>query len=59
MSAKTAFVTLTTGIIFLLFTCMHFRVWGILRKMGGLRVRRPLMKWLATAESSEKHCIKV
>jgi len=25
-------VTLTTGIMFLLFTCMHFWVWGILRK---------------------------
>jgi hypothetical protein len=25
-------VTLTAGIMFLLFTCMHFRVWGILRR---------------------------
>jgi hypothetical protein len=25
-------ITLTTGIIFLLFTCMHFWVWGILRR---------------------------
>jgi hypothetical protein len=30
--SKTAFVSLTTCIIFLLFTCMHFWVWGILWK---------------------------
>jgi hypothetical protein len=30
---------------------MHFRVWGILRKMGGPRVRRTPVKWSAIAES--------
>jgi hypothetical protein len=32
-------VTLTTGIIFLLFTYMHFCVWEIFRKTSGPRVR--------------------
>jgi hypothetical protein len=49
--AKTAFLTLTTGIMFLLITCMHFWVWGILREMGGPCVRRQPMKRSATAES--------
>jgi hypothetical protein len=44
-------VTLTTSIIFLLFPCVHFQVWGILGKMGGPRVRRPPMNRSATAES--------
>jgi hypothetical protein len=58
MSAETAFVTLPTGIIFLLFTCIHFWVWGILRKMGGPRVRRPPMKWSAIAESLSNACLQ-
>jgi hypothetical protein len=41
-------VTLTTGIMFLLFTCTHLRVWGILRRRS--RVRRQPTKWSAIAE---------
>jgi hypothetical protein len=44
-------VTWTAGIMFLLFACMHVRMWGILRQMGGPRVRQPPMKWPATAKS--------
>jgi hypothetical protein len=32
--AKTAFVTLTAGVIFLLFTCMHLWAWEIFTKSG-------------------------
>jgi hypothetical protein len=49
--AKTVFLNLnrSTGIIFLLFTGMHFLVWGILRKRmvrvcAGRPTYRP-MKW--------------
>jgi hypothetical protein len=49
--AKTASVILTTGIIFLLFTCMHFWVWEILRKMGGPHLHQMPMKWSAIAKS--------
>jgi hypothetical protein len=35
-------LTLTTGVMFLLFTCTHFWVWGIYE--GSPRMRRPLMK---------------
>jgi hypothetical protein len=45
---KTIFVTLTTGIIFLLFTCMQFWVGEFYK--GGLHVSRPPMKWSMTAE---------
>jgi hypothetical protein len=44
-------VILTARIMFLLFTCIHFWVWEILRKMGGPRVPRPPMKWSENAES--------
>jgi hypothetical protein len=37
-------VTLTTGIMVLLFTSVHFRVRGIFYE-GGPRVRRPLKEW--------------
>jgi hypothetical protein len=42
-------VTLTTGIMFIVFTYMHFLVWGIYE--GGPRVRRPPVKWSAISES--------
>jgi hypothetical protein len=41
--------TLSTSITFLLFTCMHFRVWGIL--WGWSRVCRPPMKWFMITKS--------
>jgi len=41
---------LLSSLFFLLFTCMHFRVWRILRKMGGPRVHWPPMKWSEIAE---------
>jgi hypothetical protein len=42
-------VTLATGIMFLIFTCMHY--WCGEFYDGGSRVRRPAMKWSAAAES--------
>jgi hypothetical protein len=42
-------VHLTTGIMFLLFTCMHFWVGNF--KKDGQRVHRPPVKWSAIAES--------
>jgi hypothetical protein len=46
-------VTLPTGIMVLLFTSVHFRVWGIFYE-GGPRVRRPLKEWSGIAEKFEK-----
>jgi hypothetical protein len=43
-------ITLTTGIMFLLFTCIRFWVWGILRRWSAC-VCRPPMKWSTTAKS--------
>jgi hypothetical protein len=42
-------LTVTTGIIFLLFTCKHIWVWAIYD--GGPRVSRPPVKWSEIAES--------
>jgi hypothetical protein len=42
-------VILTTGIMFLIFTCMHFWVWEFYG--GGPRLRRTPMKWSAIAGS--------
>jgi hypothetical protein len=44
-----AMVTLTTGIMFLLFTCTHFWVRGMLRRWSACG--RPPMKWTVFAES--------
>jgi hypothetical protein len=41
---------LLSSLFFLLFTCMHFRLWRILRQMGGPRVHWPPMKWSEIAE---------
>jgi hypothetical protein len=43
-------VRLNTGVMFLLFTCVHFG--GGKFYEGGPRVRLPPMKWSVTAESS-------
>jgi hypothetical protein len=42
-------VTLTTGIMFLLFTCMHYWMWGILQSWS-MCVWLP-MKWSMIAEN--------
>jgi hypothetical protein len=47
---KPPLLRLTTDIMFLLFTCMHFWVWKILQKMDGPHVRRPSVKWCTIAE---------
>jgi hypothetical protein len=39
---------LTTGITFLIFTCMHVCVWGIIRRWSACA---PPMKWSAIAGS--------
>jgi hypothetical protein len=48
-------VILTTGVMFLLFTCMQ--LFGEFYD-GGSRVRRPLKKWFAIAESLRNTVLK-
>jgi hypothetical protein len=49
-------VTLTTGIMLLLFTCLHFCVWGILRKSACVPTAYEVVRgcW-----KFEKHCVKL
>jgi hypothetical protein len=49
--ADTVFVTLSTGVVFLLFTYMHFRWVCVEFYEGGPGERRPPVKWSAIAES--------
>jgi hypothetical protein len=48
-------VTLTTGVMFLLFTCVQFWTWGILRRWSTYAPTACM--WSAIAESFEEHCI--
>jgi hypothetical protein len=49
--AKAVSVTLATGVMVFIFSCIHFRVRGILQKNVCPCVRRPPVKWAAVAES--------
>jgi hypothetical protein len=49
-------VTLTTGIMFLLFTCMHFWVWGIFAKEVGSASAPTVCEVVRDCRKFEKHC---
>jgi hypothetical protein len=49
-------VTLTTGIIFFPFTCMHFWVWGILRMWSGCAPTA--YEVVHDCRNVEKHCCR-
>jgi hypothetical protein len=60
-------VPLTTGIMFLLFTCMHFWVWGVIRRWSAcvptayevaVCLRRCLIAYMADTAAVKHEMIK-
>jgi hypothetical protein len=54
--AKTDFVSLTTGIMFFLFTCMHFWAWEILRRWSACAPKA--YEAVRDYRKFDKHCSK-